>query len=67
VAEKKRQIEKLSGNQPHIVIGTPGRILDLINAQALKTYTANIFVIDEADMTLDMGFFKRSGPNRRYF
>ncbi|MGO2315546.1 MAG: DEAD/DEAH box helicase, partial [Pseudolactococcus laudensis] len=54
--DKKRQIEKLSGNQPHIVIGTPGRILDLINAQALKTYTAKIFVIDEADMTLDMGF-----------
>ncbi|MFZ2735284.1 MAG: DEAD/DEAH box helicase, partial [Lactococcus raffinolactis] len=52
--DKKRQIEKLAGNQPHIVIGTPGRILDLINAQALKTYTANIFVIDEADMTLDM-------------
>ncbi|MDN6690366.1 MAG: DEAD/DEAH box helicase, partial [Lactococcus sp.] len=31
-------------------------VMDLINAQALKTYTASIFVIDEADMTLDMGF-----------
>lgn len=54
--DKKRQIEKLAGQQPHIVIGTPGRILDLIKAQALKTYTANTFVVDEADMTLDMGF-----------
>lgn len=54
--DKKRQIEKLASNQPHIVIGTPGRILDLVDAQALKTYTANMFVVDEADMTLDMGF-----------
>lgn len=54
--DKKRQIEKLAGQQPHIVIGTPGRILDLIKAQALKTYTATTFVVDEADMTLDMGF-----------
>ena len=54
--DKKRQIEKLASNQPHIVIGTPGRILDLIDAQALKTYTASMFVVDEADMTLDMGF-----------
>ena len=54
--DKKRQIEKLGSSQPHIVIGTPGRVMDLINAQALKTYTASIFVIDEADMTLDMGF-----------
>ncbi|OFI47785.1 DEAD/DEAH box helicase [Floricoccus penangensis] len=54
--DKNRQIEKLANNQPHLVIGTPGRVLDLINAQALKTYTANTYVVDEADMTLDMGF-----------
>ncbi|MFC4651929.1 DEAD/DEAH box helicase [Lactococcus nasutitermitis] len=54
--DKARQIKKLENSQPHIVIGTPGRILDLINAQALKVYTAQTFVIDEADMTLDMGF-----------
>ncbi|OFI49431.1 DEAD/DEAH box helicase [Floricoccus tropicus] len=54
--DKNRQIEKLANSQPHLVIGTPGRVLDLINAQALKTYTANTYVVDEADMTLDMGF-----------
>lgn len=54
--DKKRQISKLQHKQPHVVIGTPGRILDLVNEQALKVYTANTLVIDEADMTLDLGF-----------
>ena len=56
--DKKRQIAKLSGSQPHIVIGTPGRILDLVTEKALLIYTAPILVIDEADMTLDMGFLE---------
>nr|WP_245987246.1 DEAD/DEAH box helicase [Vagococcus elongatus] len=56
--DKQRQLEKLENNQPHIVIGTPGRILDMLNEQALKIHTASSFVIDEADMTLDMGFLK---------
>lgn len=54
--DKKRQMSKLINNQPHIVIGTPGRILDLVNEQALKIHTASKMVIDEADMTLDLGF-----------
>ncbi|MGX7058621.1 DEAD/DEAH box helicase [Vagococcus humatus] len=54
--DKARQLAKLSHEQPKIVIGTPGRILDMINEQALKIYTAKTLVIDEADMTLDMGF-----------
>lgn len=54
--DKQRQIEKLHHHQPQIVIGTPGRILDLIKSKALKSYTATTFVVDEADMTLDMGF-----------
>lgn len=54
--DKQRQIDKLGNSQPHVVIGTPGRILDLISSSALKTHTAPYMVIDEADMTLDMGF-----------
>lgn len=54
--DKQRQIAKLNQQQAHVVIGTPGRILDLINEQALKIHTAEAFVVDEADMTLDMGF-----------
>lgn len=54
--DKQRQLDKLKGHQPHVVIGTPGRILDMMNEQALKIHTAKYFVVDEADMTLDMGF-----------
>ncbi|EUJ33367.1 ATP-dependent RNA helicase [Listeria floridensis FSL S10-1187] len=53
--DKQRSIEKLK-KQPHIVIGTPGRINDMIREQALFVHTAKVLVIDEADMTLDMGF-----------
>lgn len=56
--DKKRQIEKLQSNQPHIVIGTPGRIYDLVKSGDLGIHKAGIFVVDEADMTLDMGFLE---------
>lgn len=45
--------------QPHIVIGTPGRIKDLfLNEQSLRVERASIFVVDEADMTLEYGFLE---------
>jgi len=40
----------------HMVIGTPGRVLDLINRGALKTERFTNIVLDEADRMLDMGF-----------
>lgn len=54
--DKLRQIEKLKISQPHIVIGTPGRIYDLVKSGDLAIHKAHTFVVDEADMTLDMGF-----------
>lgn len=55
--DKQRQIEKLNPkNQPHIVIGTPGRIFDLMSENALLIQTAKTLVVDEADMTMDLGF-----------
>lgn len=54
--DKQDQIDKLNRHQPQLVIGTPGRILDLIRSQALNIHTAQQLVVDEADMTLDMGF-----------
>ena len=54
--DKQRQLNRLHHQQPHVVVGTPGRILDMMNEQALKIHTAFAFVVDEADMTLDMGF-----------
>lgn len=56
--DKSRQVQKLKNKQPHVVIGTPGRLLDLINNNALLTHTAPFMVVDEADMTLDMGFLE---------
>lgn len=54
--DKNKQIERLEKHQPQIAIGTPGRILDLIKGHYLLVNTVQSFVIDEADMTLDMGF-----------
>lgn len=51
LTEKKRQT-------PHIIIGTPHRILDLVNDGFLSIYTAEMFVIDEADLMLDLGFIE---------
>ncbi|KRL84244.1 DEAD/DEAH box helicase [Ligilactobacillus apodemi] len=58
--DKMRQIEKLKHRQPQIVIGTPGRILDLMRSNALDVHNAHYLVVDEADMTLDLGFLKET-------
>lgn len=55
--DKQKSIDKLK-TQPHLVVGTPGRIADLIKAQALNVYKAQSLVIDEADLMLDMGFLE---------
>lgn len=55
--DKKRSIEKLD-KVPHIVIGTPGRIKDLFLSNVLRVDFVQMFVIDEADMTLDFGFLE---------
>lgn len=43
---------------PHIVIGTPGRLKDLVQQKALRLGAANVLVLDEADRMLDMGFIR---------
>jgi translation initiation factor 4A len=40
----------------HIVVGTPGRVYDMINRRALKPEDINLFVLDEADEMLSRGF-----------
>jgi len=42
--------------QPQVVIGTPGRILDMINRKELFTSTIKTIVCDEADDILSLGF-----------
>jgi ATP-dependent RNA helicase RhlE len=50
-----RQIRQLQ-NGVDVVVATPGRLLDLINQRALSLADLEIFVLDEADQMLDMGF-----------
>lgn len=40
----------------HIVVGTPGRVGDMINRRALRTDEVKLFVLDEADEMLSRGF-----------
>ena len=56
-ADISRQIRGLKNN-PHIVVGTPGRLLDLIRRKALKLQNIETLVLDEADEMLNMGFLE---------
>ena len=50
-----QQIRKLY-KKPNIIVGTPGRINDLINKKILNLKTVKTLVIDESDRMLEMGF-----------
>ncbi len=54
-ASISRQSEELH-HGASVVVGTPGRILDMINRGVLHLGEAKIVVLDEADRMLDMGF-----------
>lgn len=41
---------------PHVVVGTPGRVLELVQKDALDLRGVRTLVLDEADRMLDMGF-----------
>lgn len=43
-------------HQPHVVVGTPGRILKHLQKGSLKLDKLKVLVLDEADRMLDMGF-----------
>ena len=51
----KPQITSIAKN-PHIIIATPGRLLDHLSQKTIKLERVNILVLDEADRMLDMGF-----------
>ncbi|MGE7365723.1 DEAD/DEAH box helicase [Desemzia incerta] len=56
-ADISRQIRGLKDGQ-HIVVGTPGRLLDLIKRKVLKLNNVETLVLDEADEMLNMGFIE---------
>ncbi|AJD90136.1 DEAD/DEAH box helicase [Jeotgalibacillus malaysiensis] len=51
----QRQIRAMK-KRPHIIVGTPGRLLDHINRRTLKLDEVETLVLDEADEMLNMGF-----------
>ncbi len=52
-----RQAKRLE-RAPHIIVGTPGRLLDLINRSTLDFSHVRYLVLDEADEMLKMGFIE---------
>ena len=54
-ASMRNQLVQLK-KRPKIIIGTPGRINDLLEKKSLILKYFNYFVLDEADRMLDMGF-----------
>ncbi len=50
-----QQVEKLKKGV-HILVATPGRLLDLIDQGHISLKSVDLFVLDEADRMLDMGF-----------
>ncbi len=54
----QHQINFLKKGNDVVVVGTPGRVKDLINRGHLKLNNVKYFVLDEADRMLDMGFIE---------
>ena len=50
-----KQLRALKTN-PHIIIATPGRLIDHIEHKSINLSNVHILVLDEADRMLDMGF-----------
>jgi ATP-dependent RNA helicase CshB len=55
--DRNRMMKQLT-NPPEIIVGTPGRILDMVKSDALSIYKATAFVIDEADLMVELGFME---------
>lgn len=51
----QRQLAGLRQN-PHIIIATPGRLIDILGSSRINLNNIGVLVLDEADRMLDMGF-----------
>ena len=52
----KRQLDALERGA-HVVVGTPGRVIDHLERRTLRIDQVRVVVLDEADQMLDIGFF----------
>lgn len=55
-ANPTRQVEKLRRRSPNVVIGTPGRLVELMKQRALSLKRVDMFVVDEVDQCLQEPF-----------
>ncbi|MDU3490915.1 MAG: DEAD/DEAH box helicase [Clostridiales bacterium] len=53
-----RQINNLRSDKPSVVVGTPGRILQLIDMKKIKVHTVDFLVLDEADKLAEKSYVK---------
>jgi translation initiation factor 4A len=60
-------INYLKNNTPHIVVGTSGRVFDMIKRRKLDIHTTKLFILDEADEMLSYGFQSQIQELFQYF
>lgn len=60
-------INALKNNTPQVVVGTPGRIFDMIRRRKLVASTVRLFILDEADEMLSYGFQEQIQTIFQYF
>merc|ERR1712135_277577 len=52
----KNEIQRLQADPQQIIVGTPGRVFDMITRKVINPRDIKIFVLDEADEMLSRGF-----------
>lgn len=55
-SDRDRQAAKLQQSRPQLIIASPGRLQDFASKKLLNFDQVKFFIVDEADMTMDMGF-----------
>ena len=61
----ERQLEGIRAGA-HVIVGTPGRVLDHLRRKTLRFESVKMLVLDEADRMLDMGFAVEMGQIMEY-
>lgn len=51
-----REDQRILSSGVHVVVGTPGRVFDMLRRQSLRPDNIRMFVLDEADEMLSRGF-----------
>src|SRR5947207_1752465 len=64
-ASMDRQLEGIRAGA-HVIVGTPGRVLDHLRRKTLRFESVKLLVLDEADRMLDMGFAVEMGQIMEY-